>query len=42
MPTIYDMQREETYTSTPHLSSTDTTVGYMSAITPRQVIVTRP
>ncbi|CAF0865637.1 unnamed protein product [Adineta steineri] len=49
MPTIYDMQREETYTTEPRISSTydaygsgDTTVGYMSAITPRQVIITRP
>ncbi|CAF2754813.1 unnamed protein product [Rotaria sp. Silwood2] len=49
MPTIYDMQREETYTSDPRTISThdtygsaDTTVGYMSAIAPRQVTVTRP
>jgi basic type II keratin len=49
MPTIYDMQREETYTADPRTSSTydsygstDTAVGYMSAITPRQVLITRP
>ncbi|CAF0819681.1 unnamed protein product [Rotaria sordida] len=51
MPTIYDMQREETYTSgdprtssihDTYGSSIDTTVGYMSAIAPRQVTVTRP
>ncbi|CAF0888396.1 unnamed protein product [Adineta ricciae] len=49
MPTIYDIQREETYTGEPRTissydaySSGDTAVGYMSAITPRQVIVTRP
>ncbi|CAF1200021.1 unnamed protein product [Rotaria magnacalcarata] len=49
MPTIYDMQREETYANDSRTSSTlntygttDTTVGYMSAITPRQVTVTRP
>ncbi|CAF1256970.1 unnamed protein product [Adineta ricciae] len=49
MPTIYDIQREETYTGEPRTisnydtySSGDTAVGYMSAITPRQVIVSRP
>jgi chromosome segregation ATPase len=50
MPTIYDMQRDETYTTEPRASSsydtygstTDTTVGYMSAIAPRQVLITRP
>mgnify|MGYP001051938027 FL=1 len=45
MPTIYDLQREETYTSTDPRSnydSSDVAVGYMSAITPRQVTITRP
>ena len=54
MPTIYDIQREEMYTSEPparvtsshdnygSMGSAETTVGYMSAITPRQVIITRP
>jgi len=49
MPTIYDIQREEMYTTDPHTSTTldtygsaSTAVGYMSAITPRQVIITRP
>jgi chromosome segregation ATPase len=49
MPTIYDIQRDEVYTADPRSSSTfdthgsaETTVGYMSAITPRQVIITRP
>jgi chromosome segregation ATPase len=49
MPTIYDVQREELYTADPRSSTTydtygsiDTTVGYMSAIAPRQVIITRP
>jgi hypothetical protein len=49
MPTIYDVQREELYTADPRSSTTYDThgsmgaaVGYMSAITPRQVIITRP
>jgi chromosome segregation ATPase len=49
MPTIYDVQRDELYTADPRSSTTyDTygtigaTVGYMSAIAPRQVIITRP
>jgi len=59
MPTIYDIQREETYTTEPRSSSSfdtfggigasggsnsmsETAVGYMSAITPRQVMITRP
>jgi len=49
MPTIYDVQREEMYTADPRSSTTYDTygsigssVGYMSAITPRQVIITRP
>ena len=49
MPTIYDMQREEMYTADPRsattydsYSSAETAVGYMSAITPRQVLITRP
>jgi chromosome segregation ATPase len=42
MPTIYDMQREETYTANSGHDITDTAVGYMSAIAPRQVVITRP
>ncbi|CAF1212602.1 unnamed protein product [Adineta steineri] len=49
MPTIYDIQREEMYTTDPRSNTTydtygsvGTSVGYMSAITPRQVIITRP
>lgn len=49
MPTIYDMQHDETYASEPRTmpnydsySSGDTAVGYMSAITPRQMIIARP
>ena len=37
MPTIYDVQREEMYIADPY-----TSIGYMSAIAPRQVIITRP
>ena len=43
------MQREEMYTADPRSASTydsyssaETAVGYMSAITPRQVLITRP
>ena len=49
MPTIYDIQREEIYTTEPRSSSSyenfstgDGAVGYMSAIAPRQVMITRP
>ena len=50
MPTIYDVQREEMYIADPRTSIIyDTytslgsgTVGYMSAIAPRQVVITRP
>ena len=49
MPTIYDMQREEMYTADPRsttnydsYNSAETAVGYMSAIAPRQVLITRP
>jgi hypothetical protein len=49
MPTIYDVQREEMYTADPRSNTTYDTygsmgaaVGYMSAIAPRQVIITRP
>jgi hypothetical protein len=37
MPTIYDAQREEMYTADSYSS-----VGYISAIAPRQVLITRP
>ncbi|CAF3225108.1 unnamed protein product [Rotaria socialis] len=50
MPTIYDVQREEIYTADSRLNTTYDTygspgggaVGYISAIVPRQVIITRP
>ena len=50
MPTIYDIQREEMYSGEPRSASSfepsfgtgESTVGYMSAITPRQVMITRP
>ncbi|CAF2358347.1 unnamed protein product [Rotaria sp. Silwood2] len=49
MPTIYDVQREEMYTTDPRLNATydaygsvGAAIGYMSAIAPRQVIITRP
>ncbi|CAF0764962.1 unnamed protein product [Didymodactylos carnosus] len=47
MPTIYDVQREEYYTADNSMvpktgQISDFSVGYMSAIQPRQVIITRP
>ncbi|CAF0797206.1 unnamed protein product [Rotaria sordida] len=45
MPTIYDVQREEMYTTDSRLNTTYdayNSIGYMSAIAPRQVIITRP
>ena len=48
MPTIYDLQCGEVYTTDPSPStaydpsdSTGVTVGYVSAIAPRQIIITR-